>query len=59
MRASSSRSLKSILLSGAAVPLLGTTNGKDSDKVEFCIACHAAAEDADHLMFLPEEYRKK
>ena len=38
--------------------VLGTTNGKGSDKVEFCIACHATAEDYDHLMFIPEEYRK-
>ncbi len=37
--------------------VLGTTNGKGSKNVEFCIGCHVGAEDTDSLMFLPEEYR--
>lgn len=38
----------------------GTTKGKGSKAVEFCIACHAAvAEAQDHMFFLPEEFRRK
>ena len=37
--------------------VIGTTNGKGSNNVEFCIGCHMAAEDTDSLMFIPEEYR--
>ncbi len=37
----------------------GTTKGKGSDKVQFCVDCHSAvAETTDYMMFLPEEYRK-
>ena len=38
---------------------MGTTNGKGSASVAFCIECHASvAEDQDHLFFLPEEVRR-
>lgn len=37
---------------------IGTTNGKGSKNVQFCITCHqAVAEDQDAMFFLPEEYR--
>ncbi len=39
--------------------LFGTTNGEGSKKVEFCIACHLAAEKYDHLHFLPKKYRRR
>ena len=35
----------------------GTTNGEGSKRVEFCIACHEAGGNADHLFLIPEEYR--
>jgi hypothetical protein len=38
--------------------ILGTTNGKDSEHVEYCIACHLIAEDHDHLRFMPEKFRR-
>ena len=37
--------------------VIGTTNGKGSNNVEFCIGCHISAEDTDSLMFLPDEHR--
>lgn len=38
--------------------VMGETNGKGAQMVEFCIGCHAAAgEDQDQLFFLPKEYR--
>jgi hypothetical protein len=37
--------------------VFGQTRGKNSAGMQFCIACHQAAADKDHLMFLPEEYR--
>ncbi|NIA67237.1 cytochrome P460 family protein [Pelagibius litoralis] len=37
--------------------LLGRTNGQGADRVEFCISCHLAVEDQDHLFFVPEEAR--
>ena len=38
--------------------VFGTTNGQGSERVEFCATCHAMAGDAaDHLFFVPEEYR--
>ena len=37
--------------------VLGETNGPDSDKVEYCIACHLAQEKFQHLFFIPQEYR--
>ncbi len=40
--------------------VFGTTKGKGSAKVQFCIECHAAvAESQDSLMLLPDEYRVK
>jgi hypothetical protein len=36
--------------------VVGTTNGKGSKNVEFCIGCHVVA-DTDSLYFLPEELR--
>lgn len=38
--------------------ILGTTNGKDSEQVAFCIACHLMAEAHDHLRFMPERFRR-
>ena len=39
--------------------IVGTTNGKGSANVKFCIECHVAvAEDQDSMMFLPEELRR-
>lgn len=44
-----------IMPSGA---VFGETRGKNSAAVEFCAECHAAvADEQDHMMFLPEEYR--
>ena len=44
-----------IMPTGATV---GTTNGKGSNNVKFCIECHVSvAEDQDSMMFLPEELR--
>ena len=38
--------------------LFGTTNGENSQRVEFCMDCHiAAGDDQDHLFFVPEGYR--
>lgn len=40
--------------------LFGTTKGDGSDRVEFCVTCHATAgEAADHLFFVPEKYRMR
>ncbi len=38
--------------------LFGTTNGVGSGKVKFCIACHLAVENQDHLYFPPTQFRK-
>jgi len=38
--------------------ILGETNGENSDKVTYCISCHLAREDMDHLFFVPEEVRE-
>ena len=36
----------------------GITNGENSDRVEFCVPCHAAAGDElDHLFYVPEGNR--
>ncbi|HEY5700530.1 MAG TPA: cytochrome P460 family protein [Gammaproteobacteria bacterium] len=37
--------------------ILGETNGPGSERVEYCIACHLAAEPQDHLFFMPPAYR--
>jgi hypothetical protein len=37
--------------------LLGETNGEGAERVEYCIACHLAAEKQDHLYFIPKKYR--
>jgi len=37
--------------------LFGITNGEGSENVEYCIGCHAAVEDQDHLYFIPDEFR--
>jgi hypothetical protein len=38
--------------------LFGTTNGEGSERMAFCLSCHKTAGDAaDHLFFVPEEYR--
>jgi hypothetical protein len=40
--------------------LFGTTKGESSERVEFCVTCHATAGDAaDHLFFVPERYRMR
>ena len=36
---------------------LGETNGAGAERVEYCIACHLAAEEHDHLYFVPRQYR--
>lgn len=38
--------------------LFGTTNGEGTERVSFCISCHLAVEQQDHLFFIPEEYRQ-
>ena len=39
---------------------VGTTKGRGSKNVQFCITCHqAVAEEQDAMFFLPEEYRVK
>lgn len=39
---------------------VGTTKGKGSNNVKFCITCHQAVADGqDAMFFLPEEYRAK
>ncbi|WP_282607266.1 cytochrome P460 family protein [Pelagibius sp. Alg239-R121] len=37
--------------------LFGETNGRGAQKVEYCVGCHLAKEDQDHLFFVPEEVR--
>ncbi len=37
--------------------IFGITNGTNSQKVKFCIACHLAAAKNDHLHFLPKRLR--
>jgi len=37
----------------------GTTRGAGADQVDFCIACHLAVENQDHLFFIPEDYRRR
>ena len=39
--------------------LFGITKGPGSKKVEFCIGCHLAVEEQDHLHFIPAEYRRR
>ena len=38
--------------------VLGTTNGKDSASVHYCISCHLAREANDHLYFVPPHARR-
>ena len=38
---------------------LGETNGVGSQRVEYCIGCHLAAESTDHLFFVPQDVRIK
>ncbi len=35
----------------------GVTKGENAERVEFCIGCHLAVENQDHLYFLPERFR--
>ena len=37
--------------------LFGETLGEDSERVEYCIGCHLAVENQDHLYFVPREFR--
>lgn len=37
--------------------VFGETKGRNAAAMEFCIQCHAAAAEHDHLFFLPERYR--
>jgi len=40
--------------------VVGTTRGKGSKNVQFCISCHqAVAEEQDAMLLIPEEYRAK
>ncbi len=41
----------------AAGELAGRTLGAGAERVEFCIACHLAREEQDHLFFVPEAFR--
>jgi hypothetical protein len=36
----------------------GVTGGQNSDGMMFCHQCHTAGQDADYLLFLPEEFRR-
>ena len=36
---------------------LGETNGRQSERVEYCIGCHLAVQKHDYLYFIPPEYR--
>ncbi len=38
--------------------LFGLTKGVNSTGMKFCNECHAGAEDADYMLYLPEEARK-
>jgi len=37
--------------------LFGETKGVNASKVDFCVGCHAARDEYDHLFFVPQEYR--
>ncbi len=37
----------------------GVTGGQNSDGMMFCHECHAAGQEADYLLFMPEEYRRQ
>lgn len=37
--------------------IFGETNGENSERVEYCIGCHLAVEQQDHLFFVPRTYR--
>lgn len=37
--------------------MLGMTGGEGAERVEYCIGCHLAREDLDHLYFVPEDRR--
>lgn len=39
--------------------ILGMTHGKGSERVEYCIACHLARVQNDHLYFVPEARRRR
>ncbi len=39
--------------------LFGETNGRGSERVQYCISCHLAVENQDHLYFVPRAYRTK
>ena len=39
--------------------VFGITKGENAENVGFCIGCHAAKKSADHIFFVPEEYRVK
>ena len=35
----------------------GVTKGTNAAGMQFCIECHASAEDEDYMLFVPDEYR--
>ncbi len=39
--------------------ILGMTHGEGSDQVRYCIACHLAREQNDHLYFVPDARRRR
>ncbi len=39
--------------------VFGTTHGRGGEAVRFCVACHLAAEDNDHIHALPAEVRPR
>ena len=39
--------------------VIGMTAGTGAERVEYCIGCHLAREEFDHLYFVPEDYRSQ
>ncbi len=37
--------------------ILGTTGGKNSDRVQYCATCHLFRAKQDHLYFIPKKFR--
>ena len=37
----------------------GVTGGQNSDGMMFCHECHVSGQDADYLLFMPEEFRRQ
>jgi hypothetical protein len=37
----------------------GVTGGQNSDGMMFCHECHAAGQDSDYMLFMPEAFRRQ